>query len=276
MTDGELQGWRTAFCPYCRKEYPVPAADFEDLQRRGDVMHCPRGHKIQLRPSATPQRQVAPRTPPPPVASPVPPEQPVPRGETAQRYCPYCRAATRQDRGVGAAAWICENAAKHRGDQLHWLEEAVANFKRRCDTVDRLEQEVHELRQMVGSTPPLAASLEQFTAPAAVASTLVANAPLHLEEWALSADVDDSIMPPELRNRYLTGNVYGHARVPDGTRIATARPSKIEGRRVTTQSGSVYILGEPEDGYREYLRKNYPDWDPENPIRLKGARNDNG
>lgn len=49
--------------------------------------------------------------------------------------------------------------------------------------------------------------------------------------------------------------------------IITSSVRRAEGRRVTTESGSVYVLGEPDPKWLEWLASNDYQFDPQNPIK---------
>lgn len=77
---------------------------------------------------------------------------------------------------------------------------------------------------------------------------------MKLENWAVHYDEVNPYLPPECQHQYLSGEVYGHYKYFDGERITTSRPVKVEGKKVTTYSGSIYELGEPSVDYVEYLK----------------------
>lgn len=54
----------------------------------------------------------------------------------------------------------------------------------------------------------------------------------------------------------------------DGRYILTSGVVRSEGRRVWTESGSEYELGEPDERFTTWLAKNDYQFDPEHPIRL--------
>jgi len=85
--------------------------------------------------------------------------------------------------------------------------------------------------------------------------------PIFLSNW--------SIAYPCAKDTHLQGEVYGHPRYKDGTFVTTSPVEKADGVTITTRSGSVYELGKVEKNYREWLRADEPEWDPENPITLK-------
>lgn len=94
--------------------------------------------------------------------------------------------------------------------------------------------------------------------------------PVLLDKWAV---IKDPYEAPEIPFR-LSGVPTGHPRKPDGKRIKTSRVSKIIGREVTTESGTIYYLMEPSERYREWLTDNVPDWDPERPIKTSDNYDD--
>ena len=67
---------------------------------------------------------------------------------------------------------------------------------------------------------------------------------------------------------YLVGEVEGHPTRPDGRRITTNYVDTVDGRFITTASGSVYELMDVDPEYKKYLDEHRPAWDPENPIKL--------
>ena len=81
----------------------------------------------------------------------------------------------------------------------------------------------------------------------------------------------DPYTPPELLSSCLGGKIYGRAdRFEDGNEVTTSRIVKSEGRKVTTKSGSVYVLeGPPAKSYLDFLKSIGYDYDEENPIKIK-------
>ncbi len=94
---------------------------------------------------------------------------------------------------------------------------------------------------------------------------------VELHEWATYRANPDPFCAPELQGLTLVGTVKGHPRKPDGHRVRTSSVQTAEGRVVTTQSGTVYLLKEPHPDYRTWLAEHRPDWDPENPIKMLGG-----
>jgi hypothetical protein len=89
-----------------------------------------------------------------------------------------------------------------------------------------------------------------------------------LDEWEVTYADEDPFMAPEQTGIVLVGKVTGHPKKPDGTRVSTSRVLRAKGRRVSTESGTVYLLREPSAEYRAWLAEHRPNWDPENPIVL--------
>jgi len=82
-----------------------------------------------------------------------------------------------------------------------------------------------------------------------------------IKNWCM-VFTGDVYLAPELRRLQVRGKVYGHtkSRFPDGKTIVTSNIKSINGRVVTTSSGSVYELLDPDPKYVEWLRKNAPEW----------------
>ena len=93
-----------------------------------------------------------------------------------------------------------------------------------------------------------------------------ANARLH--NWSI-VNVDPSgYSAPEQCTRVLRGKVSGHHRYREMKTILTSAICKVNGRTITTLTGSVYeLVGDPEPGYVEYLESIGRTYDTENPIR---------
>ncbi len=88
--------------------------------------------------------------------------------------------------------------------------------------------------------------------------------PIRLEQWSVNANTIQW-RAPEMTGGRLCGLAYGHPRHADGARCTTSEIASIDGRRVTTASGSVYLLGEPDPDYVRWAHGFAID--PENPIR---------
>lgn len=71
---------------------------------------------------------------------------------------------------------------------------------------------------------------------------------------------------PELGNNYLVGDCPD--RVRSNPRITTSRIVAAQGRLVTTESGSVYLLGEADPAYVEFLKSIGRELDESNPVTV--------
>lgn len=93
---------------------------------------------------------------------------------------------------------------------------------------------------------------------------------IRIEQWAVVEDADPYVAP-EMRRRYLRGQVFGHPnpRHADGKTVTTSRIINVDGRRVKTNSGSTYVLGEPDPAYVEFCRSINQTMDELNPIKVK-------
>lgn len=88
-----------------------------------------------------------------------------------------------------------------------------------------------------------------------------------LEHWSVHTD-DNPYTPPENRNTYICGYVYGNPKFKDGDRVTTSRIIKSEGRVVSTYGGSQYELGTVSVDYAKYLKDNNRTLDETNPIKV--------
>jgi len=90
---------------------------------------------------------------------------------------------------------------------------------------------------------------------------------IRIENWSLIYNQGNSYQAPEMFEKRLHGEVYNHPSQPDGNKVYTSSIIKIEGRIITTFSGSVYILGKPEESYVTWCRENnHNDPNSENPF----------
>lgn len=76
-----------------------------------------------------------------------------------------------------------------------------------------------------------------------------------LECWSVTQKECDPYVPPEARNVYLQGSVFGHPKFPDGTFIRTSHIVDVDDRMVTTARGSVYTLGAVSQEYLEWCER---------------------
>jgi len=84
----------------------------------------------------------------------------------------------------------------------------------------------------------------------------------HLHKWSVQSSPYDA---PEIRNIRLVGyrdNETEH-------RVVTSPVVAIDGKKITTHKGSVYILEEIDPGYLAWMQENGIAFDPENPIKDK-------
>ena len=96
-----------------------------------------------------------------------------------------------------------------------------------------------------------------------------------IEDWCVSVAHADAYQPPECQRHCISGVVAEHTSSRSGVtrtnvRVTTSYIVSVDGKEVTTRSGSVYTLGKVEESYREWLKENRPDWDEENPITMIG------
>lgn len=85
----------------------------------------------------------------------------------------------------------------------------------------------------------------------------------HLHKWSVSSE-NDPWKAPEAQAKCLAG-----IRCEDELQVVTSAIVAIDGRRVTTSSGSVYILEDIDPEYVAWMEKNGIEYDPETPIKIK-------
>ena len=85
----------------------------------------------------------------------------------------------------------------------------------------------------------------------------------HLKNWSVIMQ-GDPYTAPELFCQQLVG-----LRDDDPREVITSRIVSVQGRRVTTYSGSVYILDEINPEYLSWIKVSGYTYDPENPIKDK-------
>jgi hypothetical protein len=78
-----------------------------------------------------------------------------------------------------------------------------------------------------------------------------------IEEWSLCIKSNNKHKAPET-HMSLSGFVYGHPKVKDGTYIETSilTDLNISQRQATTFSGNIYYLGRPDVKWVEWLKEN--------------------
>lgn len=80
---------------------------------------------------------------------------------------------------------------------------------------------------------------------------------IRIENWEIVAGDADPYMAPEIIPLCLRGNAYGHPRFPDGQFVTTTPIAESKGNWCRTESGSEYILGQPEPRYEEWYAKKH-------------------
>jgi hypothetical protein len=85
-----------------------------------------------------------------------------------------------------------------------------------------------------------------------------------LHRWSVTQYSDDPYLAPEQQCASLLGT-----RDTDGRFVKTSPVVKVEGKQITTRSGSVYILEDMDPDFRLWLEEEGIEYDPENPITFK-------
>lgn len=94
--------------------------------------------------------------------------------------------------------------------------------------------------------------------------------PVLLQNWFVRyRHLDDFYRAPELNYKVLAGDVYRHPRFPDGHPVKTSAIVGVNGRLITTKSGTVYKLGRIQREYRMWLRKEGITYNPRRPVSFK-------
>lgn len=82
-----------------------------------------------------------------------------------------------------------------------------------------------------------------------------------LKNWAVVSTSDSK--------RRLSGTVSNNKSFQDGKKIFTSSIVDVEGRKITTSSGSVYYLdGPPENEYLQWIKEHGYEYDEINPIKV--------
>jgi hypothetical protein len=80
-------------------------------------------------------------------------------------------------------------------------------------------------------------------------------------------------LAPELVGLAVAGEVHGHPRKPDGTRVTTSRVVRVMGRRFWTESGTEYEFdGAPQQTFLDFLKAAGREYDEAEPIKIVGGR----
>lgn len=85
-----------------------------------------------------------------------------------------------------------------------------------------------------------------------------------LQDWSIRSD---PYQAPEVRGVYVAGTR------PDGKTIVSSRIIGIDGRKLHTESGSVYVLGRIRPSYRRWLAGKGIEYNPRQPVRFIGGSN---
>lgn len=94
---------------------------------------------------------------------------------------------------------------------------------------------------------------------------------IRMEDWVVCPTINNVYIPPEQAGQSIKGKVYGHPRFEDGESVCSSRIVNVCGRVIHTESGSVYVLGEPNADYVAWCKEqgvHVPT--DEEPIRIKG------
>lgn len=85
-----------------------------------------------------------------------------------------------------------------------------------------------------------------------------------LYKWSIVPTFDDPFKAPEIN----PGRLFGF-RDQDPKSVRTSPIVSVNGREITTSSGSVYILEDIDPAYLSWLEDNGFEYDPVNPIKIK-------
>jgi hypothetical protein len=93
---------------------------------------------------------------------------------------------------------------------------------------------------------------------------------MRIEDWTVVGNQNQNpYQAPEERRWQVRGEVYGNPSFPDGHGIRTSDVVMVTGNVITTRSGSVYELGEPNEEYAMWCWENgHHVPTPEEPIKL--------
>ena len=86
----------------------------------------------------------------------------------------------------------------------------------------------------------------------------------HLHRWSIGTRFNqEPSAGPGQQHRSLFG-----IRAEDGREVVTSYIVKVEGKNITTYSGSVYILEDIDPTYLAWMTEHGYTYDPENPIKI--------
>ena len=87
-----------------------------------------------------------------------------------------------------------------------------------------------------------------------------------LQDWEVRMRSTDPYCPPECNYNCLSGFPHGHPTKDQQRKVITSGLAKVEGRMVTTKSGTVYQLGRINPKYRAWLKEKGIAYNPAQPI----------
>jgi hypothetical protein len=86
----------------------------------------------------------------------------------------------------------------------------------------------------------------------------------HLYRWSVVGSTNDPFKAPEQIKVSLLG-----FRDQEEKKVRTSDIKEVNGREITTATGSVYILEDIDPEYRRWMEGEGLAYDPENPIKMK-------
>jgi hypothetical protein len=86
-----------------------------------------------------------------------------------------------------------------------------------------------------------------------------------IDNWTTTKNFDP-YTAPECQAVCLQGNVSGHSRFKNGDYVHTSPIEGVEKREILTKTGTIYTLGRIDRRFRNWLRKNRPNWNWREPI----------
>jgi hypothetical protein len=89
--------------------------------------------------------------------------------------------------------------------------------------------------------------------------------PRRIDQWATEPCPNLPYLAPELHDHLHVSGIIG------GKEKITSRVVHVDGRVVTTKTGSVYELGEPSGRFLAFLAEHGLQLDPVEPVKLRRA-----
>ena len=93
---------------------------------------------------------------------------------------------------------------------------------------------------------------------------------MKLNKWSTVSENATPYMAPELIRLSLHGKVDNHPKLGKNKEVTTSTIEKVDGRKITTRSGNLYILGKIDPNFRKFLKRTRPNWNWRKPITIKG------